>query len=111
MKIKKIIIYAFAFICSIIMFSCSGYPNESPGLVYSLNSDGKSYSVEKTTNEDVTNIVIAKKHNGLPVTAIAEGSFIEAFYPEGIDKKYANHIVPGDGITSAIMPDFYYKYW
>lgn len=61
MKIKKIIICVFAFIWLIMMFSWSGYPKESPGLFYSLNPDGNSYSVEKTTNEYETNIVIAKK--------------------------------------------------
>lgn len=43
------------------MFSWSGYPKESSGLFYSLNLDGNSYYVEKTTNEYETNIVIAKK--------------------------------------------------
>ena len=48
----------------------------SIGLKYTLNQDGKSYSVEKGTCTD-TEIVILSVYNGKPITRIADKAFYD----------------------------------
>lgn len=47
----------------------------SIGLLYTLNSDGKGYSVSIGTSKD-TEIVILSQYNGKPVTHIADNGFL-----------------------------------
>ena len=75
-------------ICSV----CGYEQNSTLGLIFSLNSDGESYTVtgrnKTTTNRDV---VIPSQYRGKPVTAIGE----DAFYD---DSDY------NTGITSVQIP-------
>src|SRR5574344_1209402 len=71
-------------------------PTETPGLVFSLNSDGKSYSVTGFTGDDTVgatitpeqeagkaanpiSVVILSTYNGLPVTAIGAQAFQKCY--------------------------------
>ena len=51
------------------------YPVYSQGLKYTLNSDGKSYSVSGIGTCKDTDIFIPDRYNGLPVTAVADRAF------------------------------------
>ena len=54
-----------------------GYePNASNPLVYTLNSDGNSYTVTMCTNTNGVSELIPATHHGAPVTAIGELTFV-----------------------------------
>ena len=48
---------------------------ESKGLEFTINKDGKSYSVTSIGKCTDTNIIIPSKHKGLPVTSIRDSAF------------------------------------
>lgn len=51
------------------------YDRNSKNLEYTLNSDGKSYSVERGKNNKDKKVYIPSTYNGLPVTMIARAGF------------------------------------
>ncbi|MBQ9081715.1 MAG: leucine-rich repeat domain-containing protein, partial [Clostridia bacterium] len=51
--------------------------NATEGLIYTLNADGKSYSVTDIGTATATDIVIASVYNNKPVTGIANNAFYE----------------------------------
>lgn len=55
------------------------YPNASQGLEYTLNSDGKSYSVTGIGTCTDKNLIIPSTYNGKPVTEIAESAFYNEY--------------------------------
>lgn len=65
-----------------------GKPKYSEGLQYSLNADSASYSVTQKGSCKDADIIIPAEYEGLPVTKISDGAFID--HPE---------------ITSVVIPD------
>lgn len=65
------------------------------GLEYSLNADGKSYTVIGMGEATDTDVIIPPKHNGLPVTAIGDKAF-KGYYNSAV--KVESIIVP-DSVT------------
>lgn len=64
-------------VCKEVIY-CSTIPalaSESEGLEYTLNSDGKTYSVNGIGNCTSSDVVIAETHDGKPVTKIANYAF------------------------------------
>lgn len=55
--------------------SCGNEPNYSYGLEYSLNSDGKGYTVVGMGDCIDKDLIIPSTHEGLPVNAIGENAF------------------------------------
>jgi len=113
---KRKILLALILASAILMFSCGdddddGDPppdNGTPGLAYTLNSDGKSYSVSGGT---VTSgaVVIPATYNGKPVTkigmwAFSDSSITAVTIPASITSIGVGAFSGCTGLTSITIP-------
>ncbi len=63
-----------AFLPTVTVTAANGEESDSQGLIYTLNSDGASYSVVGTY-DNTQDVVVPAYFNGLPVTIIEYGAF------------------------------------
>lgn len=56
----------------------------SPGLEFTINEDGRGYTVTGIGNCTDVNIIIPRRYNGLPVTAIGAKAFYECGHLESV---------------------------
>lgn len=66
-------------------------PYNTDGVEFTLNTDGKSYSVTGIGDVTSTDVVIAGTYNGLPVTEIADDAFA--------DNATITSVTIGEGVT------------
>ena len=95
-RTKKVLLKSHNFV-SDVCTKC-GSVNSSTGLSFTLNSDGKGYTLTDIGSFNGANLLIGS-YNGLPVTTIAEGAFSDS---EGI-----RTLTIGKGVLNIGNSSFY----
>ena len=93
-----------------LVFKASAEYDETSGFYYSLNDDGKSYSVTAYGGEGMVNVVIPSEYKALPVTVIESWSFDSdsiktVTIPNSIKKIEDTAFEGCVSLTSIVIPD------
>ncbi len=112
---KKRFLFSISALVILIVFSLSGCfesgdngdsgndenkTSDESSFTYSLNSDGKSYSIVGITNDNIVNLVIPEEYQGLPVTSIMPGVF------EGMKISHVENVKLSKNISSVGTENF-----